>query len=63
MKKATPIFRDRMRLNEIFNNFLTELCEYEMTEIIPSIKFMAQFLDMNFMYEIDKKTFDEVVLG
>jgi hypothetical protein len=44
MKKASPIFKDPFRVNEIFNSFLTEICEFEMTEIIPSIKFVANFL-------------------
>jgi hypothetical protein len=28
MKKASPIFKDPFRVNEIFNAFLTEVCEF-----------------------------------
>lgn len=28
MKKASPIFKDPFRMNEIYNCFLTEICEF-----------------------------------
>ena len=45
-KKASPIFRDPFRINELYNVFLTELCDFEITEIISSIKYVAQWLDL-----------------
>jgi hypothetical protein len=27
-KKASPIFRDRFGINELFNDYLVELCEF-----------------------------------
>lgn len=59
MQKATPIFKDPLNFNEIFNVYLTELCSFELTEIIPAIKFVSNFLDYKFSYHIDEKSFEE----
>lgn len=60
MKKASPIFKDPFRINELFNGFLTELCEFEITEIIPGIKYVSQLLDLEMSYNIDNKALEEV---
>jgi hypothetical protein len=31
MKRASPIFKDPFRVNEVFNAFLVEVCEFEIT--------------------------------
>jgi hypothetical protein len=33
-KKASPIFRDRIGINEFFNNYLVQLCEFELGDVI-----------------------------
>ena len=58
MKKASPIFKDPFRVNQLFNVFLTELCEFEITQIIPVIKHMSHFLDLEFSYNIDDKAME-----
>jgi hypothetical protein len=34
-RKTSPIFRDRLGINEIFNEYLVELCDFELGDIIP----------------------------
>jgi hypothetical protein len=59
-KKASPIFRDRHCFNEIFNEFVVEVCDFEMTEIIPDIRLLGTFLNMGFTYEIDSRIYESV---
>lgn len=51
-KKITPIFRDRFGFNEVFNEYLTELCDFELADIIGEIKYLAGYLNMAFIYEL-----------
>lgn len=44
----SPIFRDRLQFNPLFNHYLTELCTYELADIVPEIKYLAGLLDMPF---------------
>lgn len=32
--KASPIFKDRHHFNEVYNSFVAETCDFEMSEII-----------------------------
>jgi hypothetical protein len=56
-EKSSPIFKDKYGFNGIFNDFLTETCDFEMTEIIESIKWCSRFLNLGFTYEIETKTY------
>ena len=48
--KSTPIFKDKLGFNAIFNDFLVEACDFEITEIIKPIKWCSMFLNMGFTY-------------
>lgn len=58
LKKASPIFKDPYRINEVFNTFLAEMCEFEITEIIPGIKLISNFLEMDFCYSVDERAIE-----
>jgi hypothetical protein len=61
-RKASPIFNDPLNFNAVFNEFSAETCSFELTEIIPMVKWAGSFLSMPFSFAIDSRVYESVLL-
>lgn len=48
--KASPILKDWLGFNAVFNDYIVQLCDFELADVVPEIKFMAGFLGVGFGY-------------